>query len=388
MKNTQKEKPTDKEKAENKKTIKDLEGQFKEKKKIVKVVTEELKTAEKRKIKHRVLANPESWDKFTEKISDKYKETAQKIVNIGKAELDNLEKTLKNELSKIKKGPELDFDVITKVVVEIAVKKKIDVGDKMSGRHGNKGVVSRILPEEDMPFLKDGTPVDMILNPLGVPSRMNIGQVMEIHLGKALKALGYDMDVPVFAGITEMGIKDLFRKAGLSSDGKDVLCDGRTGNPFDQPVTVGYMYMMKLKHLADEKIHARSTGSYSLITQQPLGGRAQFGGQRLGEMEVWALEGYGAAHILKEMLTVKSDDTEGRKQMYESIAKGLNYVGNNIPESFNVLKKELQGLGLDLRVEKIKEDGKEKEIATIKVATSTIMHQWSHGEVKVRNIKL
>ncbi|NLG12291.1 MAG: DNA-directed RNA polymerase subunit beta', partial [Elusimicrobia bacterium] len=381
---TQKENLTDKEKAENKKTIKDLEAQFKEKEKIVKkVVTEELKKlAEKGKIKHRVLANPESWDKFTEKISDKYKETAQKIVNIGKAELDNLEKTLKNELSKIKKGPELDFDVITKVVVEIAVKKKIDVGDKMSGRHGNKGVVSRILPEEDMPFLKDGTPVDMILNPLGVPSRMNIGQVMEIHLGKALKALGYDMDVPVFAGITEMGIKDLFRKAGLSSDGKDVLCDGRTGNPFDQPVTVGYMYMMKLKHLADEKIHARSTGSYSLITQQPLGGRAQFGGQRLGEMEVWALEGYGAAHILKEMLTVKSDDTEGRKQMYESIAKGLNYVGNNIPESFNVLKKELQGLGLDLRVEKIKEDGKEKEIATIKVATSTIMHQWSHGEVK------
>ncbi len=381
---TRRENLSEKEKAEINKTIKEIESRYKVKEATVKkVVTEELKKlAEKEKIKHRVLANPESWDKFINKIQGRHKEIAQKIVNIGKAELENLEKDLKNEIFKIKKGPDLEPDVITKVVVEIAVKKKIDVGDKMSGRHGNKGVVSRILPEEDMPFLKDGTPVDMILNPLGVPSRMNIGQVLEIHLGKALKALGYDMEVPVFASIKEWEIKELFRKAGLSEDGKDVLYDGRTGEPFDQPVTVGYMYMMKLKHLADEKIHARSTGSYSLITQQPLGGRAQFGGQRLGEMEVWALEGYGAAHILKEMLTVKSDDTEGRKLMYESIAKGLNYTGNNIPESFNVLKKELQGLGLDLRIEKIKENGKEKEIATIKIATPTTMRQWSHGEVK------
>ncbi|MCX8083151.1 MAG: DNA-directed RNA polymerase subunit beta' [bacterium] len=388
---THKENISEKEKAEIKKEeerikkeIKELELRYKAKENIVKkVITEELKKlAEREKIQHRVLSNPESWEKFINKLTGAHKEKAQKIVDIGKTRLENLEKDLKNEIFKIKKGPDLDPDVITKVVVEIAVKKKIDVGDKMSGRHGNKGVVSRILPEEDMPFLKDGTPVDMILNPLGVPSRMNIGQVLEIHLGKVLKALGYDMEVPVFEGIEEWEIKELFRKAGLSEDGKDVLYDGRTGEPFYQPVTVGYMYMMKLKHLADEKIHARSTGSYSLITQQPLGGRAQFGGQRLGEMEVWALEGYGAAHILKEMLTVKSDDTEGRKLMYESIAKGLNYRGNNIPESFNVLKKELQGLGLDLRIEKIKEKGNDKEIATIKIATPTIMRQWSHGEVK------
>ncbi|MCM8825810.1 MAG: DNA-directed RNA polymerase subunit beta/beta', partial [Candidatus Omnitrophica bacterium] len=366
------------------KAIKETESRYKVKESTVKkVVTEELKKlADKQNIKHRVSENIESWENFVNKLTGEDKEKAQKIVGIGKAELENLEKDFKNEIFKIKKGPELDSDVITKVVVEIAVKKKIDVGDKISGRHGNKGVVSKILPEEDMPFLKDGTPVDMILNPLGVPSRMNIGQVLEIHLGKVLKALGYDMETPVFASIEEWKIKELFRKAGLSEDGKEVLYDGRTGEPFDQPVTVGYMYMMKLKHLADEKIHARSTGSYSLITQQPLGGRAQFGGQRLGEMEVWALEGYGAAHILKEMLTVKSDDTEGRKLMYESIAKGINYTGNNIPESFNVLKKELQGLGFDLRIEKIKENGKEKEIATIKIASPTTMRQWSHGEVK------
>lgn len=374
-----------KENEEINKKLKEIEAQYKAKENAVKkVVTEELKKlAEKEKIKHRILATPESWDKFINKIQDsKYKERAEKIVNIGKREIENIDRERKNEIFKIKKGPDLPPEVITRIVVEIAVKKKIDVGDKMSGRHGNKGVVSKILPEEDMPFLKDGTPVDMILNPLGVPSRMNIGQVLEIHLGKALKALGYDMATPVFASIKEWEIKEMLRKAGLSEDGKDILYDGRTGEPFAQPVTVGYMYMMKLKHLADEKVHARSTGSYSLITQQPLGGRAQFGGQRLGEMEVWALEGYGAAHILREMLTVKSDDTEGRKRIYESIAKGVNYTGNNIPESFNVLKKELQGLGLDLRIESIKENGKEKEIATIKIATPTVMHQWSHGEVK------
>ncbi|HEX3038551.1 MAG TPA: DNA-directed RNA polymerase subunit beta [Oscillospiraceae bacterium] len=232
----------------------------------------------------------------------------------------------------------------------IAQKRKISVGDKMAGRHGNKGVVSRILPVEDMPFLPDGTPLDIVLNPLGVPSRMNIGQVLEVHLGMAAKALGWKIMTPVFDGAQEGDIVECFKKAGMREDGKFILKDGRTGEFFDNPVTVGYMYYLKLHHLVDDKIHARSTGPYSLVTQQPLGGKAQFGGQRFGEMEVWALEAYGAAYTLQEILTVKSDDVVGRVKTYEAIVKGQNIPKPGIPESFKVLIKELQSLGLDVKV--------------------------------------
>ena len=240
----------------------------------------------------------------------------------------------------------------------IAQKRKISVGDKMAGRHGNKGVVSRILPVEDMPFLPDGTPLDIVLNPLGVPSRMNIGQVLEVHLGYAAKALGWKIMTPVFDGAHENDIFECFRMAGFSEDGKTWLKDGRTGEYFDNPVTVGYMYYLKLHHLVDDKIHARSTGPYSLVTQQPLGGKAQFGCQRFGEMEVWALEAYGAAYTLQEILTVKSDDVVGRVKTYEAIVKGQNIPRPGIPESFKVLIKELQSLGLDIKVL----DKDEKEI--------------------------
>ena len=232
----------------------------------------------------------------------------------------------------------------------IAQKRKISVGDKMSGRHGNKGVVSRILPVEDMPFMPDGTPVDVVLNPLGVPSRMNLGQVLEVHLGAAARLLGLKIATPVFDGATEEEIVELLEKSGLSPDGKSILYDGRTGDPFDKPITVGVMYMLKLHHLVDDKIHARSTGPYSLVTQQPLGGKAQFGGQRFGEMEVWALEAYGAAHTLQEMLTVKSDDVVGRVKTYEAIVKGENIPEPGVPEGFKVLIKELQSLGLDMKL--------------------------------------
>lgn len=242
----------------------------------------------------------------------------------------------------------------------IAQKRKISVGDKMSGRHGNKGVISRILPEEDMPFLPDGTPVDIVLNPLGVPSRMNLGQVLEVHLGMAAKALGWKVATPVFDGATDTEIEDLLEEAGLRRDGKTVVYDGRTGEPFDHPITVGVMYMLKLHHLVDDKIHARSTGPYSLVTQQPLGGKAQFGGQRFGEMEVWALEAYGAAYTLQEMLTVKSDDVVGRVKTYESIVKGENVPEPGVPEGFKVLIKELQSLGLDVRL--YSEDNQELEL--------------------------
>ena len=232
----------------------------------------------------------------------------------------------------------------------IATKRKISVGDKIAGRHGNKGVISRILPEEDMPFLPDGTPVDILLNPLGVPSRMNLGQVLEVHLGLAAKELGWKVATPVFDGASEEEIVELLEKSGLSPDGKTTLYDGRTGDPFDKPITVGVMYMLKLHHLVDDKIHACSTGPYSLVTQQPLGGKAQFGGQRFGEMEVWALEAYGAAHTLQEILTVKSDDVVGRVKTYEAIVKGENIPKPGVPESFKVLVKELQSLGLDIRL--------------------------------------
>ncbi len=232
----------------------------------------------------------------------------------------------------------------------IATKRKISVGDKMAGRHGNKGVISRILPAEDMPFMPDGTPVDILLNPLGIPSRMNLGQVLEVHLGMAAKSLGWNVSTPVFDGASEEEIVELLEKSGNSPDGKTILYDGRTGEPFDKPITVGVMYMLKLHHLVDDKIHARSTGPYSLVTQQPLGGKAQFGGQRFGEMEVWALEAYGAAHTLQEMLTVKSDDVIGRVKTYEAIVKGENVPEPGIPETFKVLIKELQSLGLDMRL--------------------------------------
>ena len=232
----------------------------------------------------------------------------------------------------------------------LAQKRKISVGDKMAGRHGNKGVVSRILPVEDMPFLPDGTPLDIVLNPLGVPSRMNIGQVLEVHLGYAAKALGWHIMTPVFDGAHESDIFEAFKEAGLSEDGKTWLKDGRTGEYFDNPVTVGYMYYLKLHHLVDDKIHARSTGPYSLVTQQPLGGKAQFGGQRFGEMEVWALEAYGAAYTLQEILTIKSDDVVGRVKAYEAIVKGQNIPQSGVPESFKVLVKELQSLALDVKV--------------------------------------
>ena len=225
------------------------------------------------------------------------------------------------------------------------------MGDKLAGRHGNKGVIARILPDEDMPFLADGTPLEVVLNPLGVPSRMNVGQILETHLGWAAKALGIRVASPVFDGATEQEIKDMLKKAGLSEDGKVQLYDGFSGEPFTQKATVGYIYMMKLNHMVDEKIHARSIGPYSLVTQQPLGGKAQFGGQRFGEMEVWALEAYGAAFALQEILTVKSDDVKGRTRIYENIVKGEQRLDSSTPESFNVLIKELQGLALDIRTQ-------------------------------------
>ncbi|MCG9967840.1 DNA-directed RNA polymerase subunit beta [Pelotomaculum terephthalicicum JT] len=260
-------------------------------------------------------------------------------------------------------GDELPPGVNQLVRVYIAQKRKISEGDKMAGRHGNKGVIARILPEEDMPFLPDGTPIEIVLNPLGVPSRMNIGQVLEAHLGWAAKALGYHVATPVFNGASEKDILDKLKEAGLPESGKMQLYDGRTGEPFDNPVTVGYVYMLKLAHLVDDKIHARSTGPYSLVTQQPLGGKAQFGGQRFGEMEVWALEAYGAAYTLQEILTVKSDDVVGRVKTYESIVKGENVPEPGVPESFKVLIKELQSLGLDVRV--LSEDDREIEIKEV-----------------------
>jgi DNA-directed RNA polymerase subunit beta len=318
----------------------------------------------------------------------------------------NVQRQLHNEnVEKLKKGDELPPGVIKMVKVFIAMKRKLSVGDKMAGRHGNKGVIARILPEEEMPYLPDGTPVEIVLNPLGVPSRMNVGQILETHLGWASKAIGsrvgelladgpntgeirkiyrevfplpesherfdqmsdealsahartlvegIQFASPVFDGARELEIKHLLEFAELPTSGKTVLFDGLTGDPFEQKVTVGYIYMMKLSHLVDDKIHARSIGPYSLITQQPLGGKAQFGGQRFGEMEVWALEAYGAAHILQELLTAKSDDVTGRAKIYEAIVKGDASFQPGLPESFNVLIRELQALCLDVELMKTK----------------------------------
>ncbi len=249
------------------------------------------------------------------------------------------------------RGDELPPGVVKLVKVYVARRRKLSVGDKMAGRHGNKGVVSKIMAEEDMPYLADGTPVDMVLNPLGVPSRMNLGQILETHLGYAAAAQGAKVMTPVFDGATIEEIKEALVEQGYDPSGKSTLYDGRTGTAFDKPVTVGVIYMLKLHHLVEEKIHARSIGPYSLVTQQPLGGKAQFGGQRFGEMEVWALEAYGAANCLQEMLTVKSDDVTGRSRIYEAIVKGENPPEPGIPESFNVLMRELQSLCLDVTLE-------------------------------------
>ena len=280
---------------------------------------------------------------------------------------------------------ELKSGVNEVIRIYIGQKRKITVGDKMAGRHGNKGVISRILPAEDMPYLPDGTPIDIVLNPQGVPSRMNLGQVLEVHLGEVARTLGVKFATPIFDGASGVDIKELFKIAGIREDGKTYLYDGRTGERFDNPVTVGIMYVLKLHHLVDDKIHARSTGSYSLVTKQPLGGKAQFGGQRFGEMEVWALEGYGAAHTLQEMLTVKSDDIKQREKSYLAIVKGENIPKPGIPESFRVLVKELQGLGLNLEMYKendeevvLKEDEDLEKDNTIK-SRDEIVHKHKEG---------
>jgi len=282
----------------------------------------------------------------------------QKISNIigeYSAKFAQLKDDRENMALRLESGEEAETGIIKQVKVYIASKKKLSVGDKMSGRHGNKGVVARILPEEDMPFMPDGTPVDIVLNPLGVPSRMNVGQVLETHLGIACRILGLHAATPVFDGCPESKIWELMKKANLPDDGKTLLYDGRTGEPFDQRVVVGVIYMLKLHHLVSDKIHARAVGPYSLVTQQPLGGKAQYGGQRFGEMEVWAMEAYGCAYALQELLTVKSDDVAGRTRIYESIVKGTNSLEAGVPESFNVLMKEIQSLALDIRVQRREE---------------------------------
>ncbi len=287
--------------------------------------------------------------------SPKAAEEAKALLAQYRPRLETLRDDRDRLLNSMKRGDELPSGVLQMVKVYIATKRIISVGDKMAGRHGNKGVISKILPEEDMPFLEDGTPVEILLNPLGVPSRMNVGQILETHLGWAAARLGFQAVCPVFDGADESIIHDALREAGLPLNGKAVLYDGRTGQAFDQKVTVGYIYMLKLHHLVDDKIHARATGPYSLITQQPLGGKARFGGQRFGEMEVWALEAYGAAYVLQELLTVKSDDVEGRTKIYESMVKGENTLEAGTPASFDVLTNEIRGLGLNMQLEKKRE---------------------------------
>jgi DNA-directed RNA polymerase subunit beta len=289
------------------------------------------------------------------KLKDKdarLNEQIDEIEEMTSRQIAVLEKITDEKTAKLKKGDELPPGVIKLVKCYIAMKRKLSVGDKMAGRHGNKGVIAKIVPEEDMPYLEDGTPVEIVLNPLGVPSRMNVGQILETHLGWAAKKLARHYSTPVFDGATERDIKKQLTEAGLPTSGKVKVIDGLSGQPFEQPVTVGYIYMLKLSHLVDDKIHARSIGPYSLITQQPLGGKAQFGGQRFGEMEVWALEAYGAAYILQELLTAKSDDVYGRAKIYEAIVKGEAAAEPGVPESFNVLIRELQSLCLDVELMK------------------------------------
>ena len=272
------------------------------------------------------------------------------IIGQFKKKFDDLQMQYDEEMERAEAGEGVEAGIVKSVKVYIASKRKLSVGDKMAGRHGNKGVVAKIVKEEDMPYLADGTPVEIVLNPLGVPSRMNVGQVLETHLGWAAKLLGLKFATPVFDGMKEKDIRGYLKQAGLPEHAKTHLIDGRTGEQFDQEIVVGYIYMMKLGHLVADKIHARAVGPYSLVTQQPLGGKAQYGGQRFGEMEVWAMEAYGAAYTLQELLTVKSDDVQGRTRIYESIVKGDNSLEAGIPESFNVLVKEMQSLGLDVKV--------------------------------------
>jgi DNA-directed RNA polymerase subunit beta len=274
------------------------------------------------------------------------------IIGSFQSKFDELEADRERKIAGVESGEDDGTGAIKQVKVYVATKQKLQVGDKMAGRHGNKGVVAKIVPEEDMPFLPDGTPIQICLNPLGVPSRMNVGQVLETHLGWACSKLGIKVATPVFDGIPEKQVRAYLDEAGLPSTGKSILFDGRTGQQIDQQVVVGYIYMMKLNHLVSHKIHARAVGPYSLVTQQPLGGKAQYGGQRFGEMEVWALEAYGAAHTLQELLTVKSDDVQGRTKIYESLVKGDNTLTAGTPESFNVLIKEIQSLGLDIKLNK------------------------------------
>ena len=284
--------------------------------------------------------------------SPQKKTAARKVVRENWVLVEDVIDREDHRLNSMKRGDELPSGVLQMVKVYVASKRQISVGDKMAGRHGNKGVISKVLPIEDMPFLEDGTPVDIILNPLGVPSRMNVGQILETHLGWAAAKLGYRAICPVFDGAAEEEVRKAMEEAGLPEDGKAYLYDGRTGERQEQRTTVGQIYMLKLHHLVDDKVHARATGPYSLITQQPLGGKARFGGQRFGEMEVWALEAYGAAYILQELLTVKSDDVEGRTKIYESMVKGENTLEAGTPASFDVLNNEIRGLCLNLQLEK------------------------------------
>ena len=284
-----------------------------------------------------------------EKNSKEYKECLA-IYEKRRVEVEDAIDQRDREFNSMRKGDELKRGVLEMVKVYIATKRTISVGDKMAGRHGNKGVIAKILPKEDMPFLEDGTPIQIMLNPLGVPSRMNVGQILETHLGWAAAKQGYRAITPVFDGATEEIINEELEKAGLPRNGKVQLYDGRTGEPFAQETTVGYIYMLKLHHLVDDKIHARSTGPYSLITQQPLGGKARSGGQRYGEMEVWALQAYGAAYTLQELLTVKSDDVEGRSKIYNSMVNGENTLEAGMPASFDVLVNEIRGLALNMEL--------------------------------------
>ncbi|MDB2358123.1 DNA-directed RNA polymerase subunit beta, partial [Opitutales bacterium] len=312
--------------------------------------TDEVIIPANRKITKTLLRRLAAVSKHIEIDPSPVKIKIMEIVSNYQGKFDELDYDRERKIEGVETGEDADQGVVKSVKVYIAKKRKMQVGDKMAGRHGNKGVVAKVVPEEDMPHLPDGTPVEICLNPLGVPSRMNVGQVLETHLGWACKKLGIKVATPVFDGISETRVREYLEEANLPSTGKSVLYDGQSGEPLAQEVVVGYMYMLKLNHLVASKIHARAVGPYSLITQQPLGGKAQYGGQRFGEMEVWALEAYGAAYTLQELLTVKSDDVAGRTRIYESLVKGDNSLQAGTPQSFNVLMKEIQSLCLDVRL--------------------------------------
>jgi DNA-directed RNA polymerase subunit beta len=338
--------------------------------KVVNSKTARTELAKGKKITAEVLDKLPEKDLAKVKVeSEDYPARLQEVLDSAENQLALLESVYDEKIGRLKRGDDLPPGVVKLVKVYVAMKRKLSVGDKMAGRHGNKGVVSRIVPEEDMPYLPDGTPVEIVLNPLGVPSRMNVGQILETHLGWAAKALGLHVATPVFDGARENDIKAMLKEAKIPITGQSLLYDGRTGEPFEKPVTVGYMYMLKLHHLVDDKLHARSIGPYSLVTQQPLGGKAQFGGQRLGEMEVWALQAYGAAYCLQEFLTVKSDDVSGRAKIYEAIVKGEHTLEPGLPESFYVLIKELQSLCLDVELIERK-NGSERLIGLEKIAST------------------